>query len=225
MKRFLAINSFLLFFSIHSSFAQGVDIDSSELAFHKSIIDVYYAQYSMSESALFQEDDFSFLKFEIFKGVEGGWVISNNLSASVGYDNFSAFDLPNSYFIKGKYGIVSDDMFHVAGVALLTKGLNNNSLFAMGQLMATYGDKNTNFSIGFSAALDRNRKEHVFLHLAGSFRIGTISFVTDNVMDVDRKLASSLLIRIISKNIIFDVGVNSDLKGTPVPIVSAGLSF
>ena len=225
MKNILSVSYLILICCTIEAYSQESTPDKSIPDYYDSIIDVYYSQYNISESALFQKDDFSFVKFEIFSGVEGGWNINKRLSVSGGVENFKPYNLANSYFVKSKYGLVTGDLFNIATVGVVAKGLSDNSLFAMGQVVSTYGDQNTNFSLGISGALDRNGKEHLFLHFAGTFRTGSVSFITDNVVDVDLKIVSSLMMRIISKNIIFDLGVNSDLQGDLVPILSAGLSL
>lgn len=202
--------------------------DSIQMASDNFVgVDTLFTVINYLESALNHKPEYTYIQLNVLRGINIGYTASENVSYSSGIQSFDHLNQFTGFYIKGKYSFINRNNFSVAGSAMaVTNSLIFGNYFGLMQLVSTYGNKTGNTSLGISATLDKFGNKQLFYHLAMSVSFSeSISLMTDNQMDHNQNIITSLLLRMNSRNIIFDIGISSDLKRAPVPIVAATLGF
>lgn len=137
--------------------------------------------------------------------------VTNNISIGAGFEFISAIIGEPMWYITPKVGFKVSKNVHIGGGVTLAGIVNNTKIATIGYAVGTYGNSESNISLGIGYGFSSNiLSDYPSIMIGGTRRINkSLAFLSENYFFPSTDLTDYVGIqgiRIISNNSAFDIG-------------------
>ncbi len=160
--------------------------------------------------------------------------LSDNFSLSGGFETFTLFagEAP-LFFLSPKFTFPNKNEtvhFGVGGNILLIPDGSSRTIAGSVFGIATFGDKNNNFTIGAGYAFTEDGfAEAPAIQIGGMFRLGkSIMIVSDQLVifeNSDAFVGGTWTVRYIGSKVSVDIGLATEYSSGAIPVLGVGIKF